>query len=360
MRNINKPLKQDQQHSKEDWFATQLLAWYDINKRDLPWRETKDPFKVWLSEIILQQTRVNQGLPYYQKFTNSFNSVEEFARADLDEILKLWQGLGYYSRARNMHNCAVMVVGDYSGSFPNSFLELQKLKGIGKYTAAAIASICFDEPVPSVDGNVFRVLSRLFGMTEDIAKGSSFKTFFDKAKKLMPSKEPGNFNQAMMEFGATMCTPKTPKCQDCMFVGNCFAKQNKMIDVLPVKSKTVKIKHRYFNYRVFTFDGRLLMHQRKSGDIWTGLFEFDLQETEKSLKRSNFVEANLLHSSEEIVHQLTHQKLHIQFQIFELQTNESWQKLKEEKKMKAISIGEISDYAVPKPIEMFLNKEFCQ
>ena len=360
MRNINKPLKEDQRHIKEDWFSTQLLAWYDIHKRDLPWRETKDPFKVWLSEIILQQTRVSQGLPYYEKFTNTFNSVEEFASADLDEILKLWQGLGYYSRARNMHKCAIMVVEDYSGLFPSNYLELQKLKGVGKYTAAAIASICFNEPVPTVDGNVFRVLSRLFGMTEDIAKGSSFKVFFERAKKLIPITNPGDFNQAVMEFGATMCTPKSPKCGDCMFVKHCFAKEHKMIDVLPCKSKTVRIKHRYFNYRVFTFDDRVLMRQRRSGDIWTGLFEFDLQETEKSLKRSNFVEAKLRQSSEEIVHQLTHQKLHIQFQVFELESKEAWKKLKEEKQMKEILIGEIGDYAVPKPIELFFNNEFCQ
>ncbi|WP_420580122.1 A/G-specific adenine glycosylase [Reichenbachiella sp.] len=360
MRNINKPLKEDQRHSMEDWFSTQLLEWYDINKRDLPWRETKDPFKVWLSEIILQQTRVNQGLPYYQKFTNAFRTVEEFASADLDEILKLWQGLGYYSRARNMHTCAAMVVKDYAGNFPDNYIELQKLKGIGKYTAAAIASICFDEYVPSVDGNVFRVFSRLFGITADIAKASSFKVYFERVKQLMPPKDPGVFNQAIMEFGATMCTPKAPKCEECMFVSHCFANQQNMINVLPVKTKNVKVKQRYFNYRVFTFDDRVLMRKRKSGDIWTGLFEFDLQETEKSLKNSNFVEAKLQHSSKEIVHQLTHQKLHIHFQVFEFKSMEAWQNMKKEKQMMDISIDEIGEYAVPKPIELFLNNEFCQ
>lgn len=360
MRNINKPLKEVLRHSNEDWFSRQLLEWYDINKRHLPWRETRDPFKVWLSEIILQQTRVNQGLPYYQKFTESFRSVEEFARADLDEILKLWQGLGYYSRARNMHKCANTVVEDYSGHFPDNYIELQKLQGIGKYTAAAIASICFDEAVPSVDGNVFRVLSRLFGISDDIAKASSFKTFFDKALQIMPNNDSGNFNQAMMEFGATMCTPKAPNCEACMFENQCFAKQQELIDSLPVKSKTLKVKHRYFNYHVFTFRDSVLMHQRKNGDIWTGLFEFDLLETEKSLKNSNFAGAKLQYRSNEIEHRLTHQKLHIQFHVYEVLSIEAWKQLKEEKRMKEVLIGDMGAYAVPKPIELFLNNEFCQ
>ncbi|SMD35160.1 A/G-specific DNA-adenine glycosylase [Reichenbachiella faecimaris] len=360
MRNINKPLKVDQRHSKEDWFSRQLLEWYHIHKRDLPWRETKDPFKVWLSEIILQQTRVSQGLPYYVKFTEAFNTIEEFAHADLDEILKLWQGLGYYSRARNMHKCAEMVVADYSGRFPDNFQELQKLKGVGKYTAAAIASICFDQAVPTIDGNVFRVMSRLFGISDDIAKASSFKVFFNSALRLISQKEPGNFNQAMMEFGATICVPKAPDCGECMFSSQCFAKRKDMIEVLPIKSKNIKIKYRYFNYHVFAFKNQLLIRQRSSGDIWTGLFEFDLQETEKSLKSSNFENAKLQYSSEEIVHQLTHQKLHIQFHVYELDNRKVFEQLGKDKMMKIVSVNDLSDYAVPKPIELFLNKEFCQ
>ena len=360
MRNINKPLRADQQHKNKDWFSTQLLEWYQINKRDLPWRETKDPFRVWISEIILQQTRVNQGLPYYLKFTDTFKTVQDFANADLDEILKLWQGLGYYSRARNMHQCARMVVESFEGRFPDNYVELQKLKGVGKYTAAAIASICFDEAVPTIDGNVFRLLSRLFGLSEDTAKASSFNTFFDLAKSHIPTSEPGNFNQAMMEFGATVCTPKSPKCQECMFANHCFAKQQDMIEVLPVKSKNVKIKHRYFNYHVFVLDGSVLIRQRPSGDIWTGLFEFDLEETKKSLKSSNFEEAKLQYSSKELVHQLTHQKLHIRFHVYEVFSKEVLAQLKSEKKMMEVAMSDLSNYAVPKPIELFLNNEFCQ
>ncbi|MEP2025298.1 MAG: A/G-specific adenine glycosylase [Reichenbachiella sp.] len=360
MRNINKPLKADQQHSKKDWFSTQLLEWYHIHKRNLPWRETRDPFKIWLSEIILQQTRVNQGLPYYLKFTEEFETIEDFAQADLDEILKIWQGLGYYSRARNMHECAAMIIEKYDGHFPNNYQELQNLKGIGKYTAAAIASICFNEAVPTIDGNVFRLTSRFFGISDDIAKASSFKIFFDKGLQHIPEHEPGNFNQAMMEFGATVCVPKSPNCEDCIFSNLCYAHQRDMIDALPVKSKNIKIKHRYFNYHVLRYKNQILIRQRTSGDIWAGLYEFDLYESEKSLKISNFENAKLLYSTNEIIHQLTHQKLHIQFGVFELNSEQAFEEIRNEKLMSTVSVNALGDYAVPKPIELFLNKEFCQ
>ncbi|MEO9803513.1 MAG: A/G-specific adenine glycosylase [Reichenbachiella sp.] len=360
MRNINTAFKAGLDDTKLEWFSTQLLEWYQINKRHLPWRETRDPFKVWLSEVILQQTRVNQGLPYYLKFTESFNTVNDFASADLDEILKLWQGLGYYSRARNMHQCAKTIVEQYAGEFPNNYVELQKLKGVGKYTAAALASICYNEAVPTIDGNVFRVLSRLFGISDDIAKASSFQIFFAKASELIPAKNPGDFNQAMMEFGATECTPKSPNCEGCMFSTHCFAKQKDMIGILPIKSKNIKIKHRYFNYQIFTFNHQVLVQQREDGDIWAGLFEFDLQETKKSLKSSNFENTKLQYSSEEIVHQLTHQKLHIKFHVYETVDKRTYDNIGKDKEMRSVSINQLSNHAVPKPIESFLNNVFCQ
>jgi len=360
LKNINKPLKADRQQNNQDWFSLQLLEWYNLNKRDLPWRETKDPFKVWLSEIILQQTRVNQGLPYYINFTNSYQTINDFASAPLDEILKLWQGLGYYSRARNMHACAQTIVETYNNKFPKDYTELLKLKGIGKYTAAAIASICYEEAVPTIDGNVFRVMSRLFGIEDDIAKASSFKIFFDRAKTLIPKSDPGNFNQAVMEFGATVCTPKSPQCSECMFVNHCFAKQHDLIDRLPVKSKNIKIKHRYFNYHVYTFESQVLIRQRAVGDIWAGLFEFDLEETEKSLKSRNFEDAKWLDTSVKLVHQLTHQKLHIQFHVYEFDSKQALERMNKELLMTKVSIADLSNYAVPKPIELFLNNEFCQ
>lgn len=359
MRNINHAFKTGFNDTGADWFSTTLLDWYQVNKRDLPWRENKAPFRVWLSEIILQQTRVSQGLPYYNKFVDQFESIEDFANADLDLILKLWQGLGYYSRARNMHKCAQMVVEDFGGAFPDNYEELLKLKGVGKYTAAAIASICFDEVVPTIDGNVFRVLSRVFGISDDISKSSTFKVFFEKARTLMPTKNPGDFNQAMMEFGATICTPKSPDCEACLLSTQCFAYKNELINTLPVKSKSIKVKHRYFNYHVIKNNRQTLMRQRLTGDIWTGLFEFDLNETEKSLKNSNFEGAEFQYSSAEVVHQLTHQKLHIKFHVYESNV-EAYEQLARTKNLISVSINELDKYAVPKPIELFLDQMFCQ
>ncbi|UXX80278.1 A/G-specific adenine glycosylase [Reichenbachiella carrageenanivorans] len=360
MRNISRPLKTGKSLGNDDWFSSQLLDWYGFNKRHLPWRETKDPFKIWLSEIILQQTRVNQGMPYYLKFIASYQTVQDFAQANLDDILKLWQGLGYYSRARNMHQCANAVMNHFGGNFPDNYAELQKLKGIGKYTAAAIASICFGEAVPTVDGNVFRVMARLFGIAEDIAKTSTFKVFFDRAKTLMPAGHSGDFNQAMMEFGAMICTPKSPECATCMFETHCFAKSKGLIDSLPVKSKNVKVRHRYFNYYVYTHEGQVLIRQRSEGDIWTGLFEFDIEETKKSLKSSSFEGGKLEYSSSEMVHQLTHQKLHLRFHVYEMRSQKALVQVGEAKQMLMVSRERIGDYAVPKPIELFLNNEFCR
>ena len=359
MRNINEPLRTDVRHFEAVGFAEQLLSWYERNKRDLPWRETRDPFIIWLSEIILQQTRVSQGLPYYLKFVDAFASIQDFAQADLDEVLKLWQGLGYYSRARNMHQCAINIVEQWEGKFPDNYIELQKLKGVGKYTAAAIASICFDEAIPTVDGNVFRLLSRLFGITDDIAKASTFKVFFDLGSQLISKDKPGDFNQAMMEFGATVCTPKSPDCDHCVFQAQCFAYQKNMISELPVKSRNIKIKHRYFNYHVFLHKEEVLVRQRSESDIWAGLYEFDLIEVEKSLKSSNFDFAQLQYSSSEIQHQLTHQKLHIKFHVHQVNSGSDKMQLMNERKLKSVSISELKELAVPKPIELFLKKEFC-
>ena len=245
-------------------FSDMLISWYEVNKRDLPWRETRDPYKIWLSEIILQQTRVNQGLPYYLRFEEQFPSVERFASAKLETILKTWQGLGYYSRARNMHACAKTVVEELNGSFPNNYIDLQKLKGIGKYTAAAIASICYDEEVPTIDGNVYRVLSRIFGLENDISESRTFKIFYEKAEELISKESPGDFNQALMEFGATVCLPKKPDCENCIFSDRCFALKKDLISSLPVKSKKVKIRTRHFQYLIILYGNRILIRQRGS------------------------------------------------------------------------------------------------
>jgi A/G-specific adenine glycosylase len=264
-------------------FSEEIIGWYSRNKRDLPWRNTTDAYKVWLSEIILQQTRVAQGIPYYNKFTKHYPTVNDLAKAPQDEILKLWQGLGYYSRARNMHAAAQTIVNDYKGQFPNSYSEILKLKGVGKYTAAAIASIAFNEAVAVVDGNVYRVLARYFGIEEPIDTGKGQKLFFDLANELILKKQPATFNQAMMEFGALYCTPKNPDCTNCIFANSCKAYANNTVQQLPIKANKTKIKKRYFNYLFFDKPRSAFLQQRIKGDIWEGLYEFPLIETDEEI-----------------------------------------------------------------------------
>ncbi len=265
-------------------FAFKLIRWYEENKRDLPWRHTRDPYLIWLSEIILQQTRVSQGLPYYLRFVEALPSVRDFAAAQEQDILRLWQGLGYYSRARNMHLTAKFVVGELDGQFPSTYAALLKLKGIGPYTAAAIASFASEEEVAVVDGNVYRVLARLFGLSDDIGSPKGQKKFAELASDLLPKGQsqlrPSVYNQAIMEFGATHCKPSAPNCPACPFQTSCFAFAHKQQAGLPIKVKKVKTKQRQIQYVVFGHQGRLLMKPRGSGDIWQGLYDFPLVEGE--------------------------------------------------------------------------------
>lgn len=256
------------------YFRKSLLNWYSQNRRDLPWRETNDPYKIWLSEIILQQTRVQQGLPYYLNFESKYPTITAFANASEDEILKTWQGLGYYSRARNMHATAKIIRDQYKSKFPNTYDELLKLKGIGPYTAAAIASFAFKQPVALVDGNVFRVLSRLFGMSENIAQTKNHRLFKEKAQELLDTKQPDVFNQAIMEFGATHCTPQNPLCDTCIFAKNCFAIEKNIVKALPFKEKSAPKLTRHFQFWIFVCNDEYFFIQRNEQDIWKGLYTF--------------------------------------------------------------------------------------
>jgi A/G-specific adenine glycosylase len=260
------------------YFSKKVVEWYQLNRRALPWRDTTDPFRIWLSEIILQQTRVNQGLPYYEKFIESFPSVKELASAREQKVLRLWQGLGYYTRARNLHKCAKEIVKVHKGSFPDSYSELLKLPGIGEYTAAAIASISFNEPVAVVDGNVYRVLSRVFGISTEINSPAGKKEFTALANRLIDKKTPALFNQAVMEFGALFCKPMNPTCETCTFSDSCFAFKNDLIGSLPVKKKNKPARKRYFYYFVVQTGNSLLMGKRGEKDIWEGLYDFYLVE----------------------------------------------------------------------------------
>ena len=265
--------------SRPSFLAAALLAWYPRHHRDLPWRHTRDPYAIWLSEVILQQTRVAQGLPYYETFLAAYPSVQALAAAPEAEVLRYWQGLGYYSRARNMHHTAQQVVIEHGGQFPNTYVELLQLRGVGPYTAAAIASFAFDEAVAVLDGNVYRVLARIFGLHSDIAAPSSRKEFQTLADQHIPSTAPADFNQAIMEFGAIQCTPAKPDCLFCPLQSQCWAFQHGQVALLPVKSKAKASRTRYFHYFVLRHDEQTYLRERRDKDIWQGLYDFALAET---------------------------------------------------------------------------------
>jgi len=302
--------------------------------RELPWRLTEDPYEIWLSEIILQQTRVKQGLPYYEKFIKKYPAVFDLAAAPQDEVLRLWQGLGYYSRARNLHSCAQSVVENYNGHFPETYDELQKLKGVGKYTAAAIASFAFKKVVPVVDGNVFRVLSRYLLIDKDIADPKNFKLFFEASSELISKDNPDLYNQAMMELGATLCSVSKPACLLCPVAEGCQARIEGKQTELPVKLKKVKVRQRHFYYLLIEKEGKLLMGKRGENDIWQGLFDFPVIESKTDLPPRElehellnfFPEHKELHYelSESVKHILTHQRIEARFLLIDannLKTN---------------------------------------
>jgi len=339
-------------------FHKTIINWYQKNKRDLPWRKTTNPYYIWLSEIMLQQTRVEQGLPYYLKFTETYPTVVDLANAPEDEVLKLWQGLGYYSRARNLHATAKYVAFELNGVFPNTYTELIKLKGVGDYTASAIASICFDEPTPVVDGNVYRVLARYFGITTPINSTEGIKYFKKLAKELIDIKNPATYNQAIMEFGAKQCKPQSPDCRICPLNSSCIALQKQEIKNLPVKIKKGKIKKRYFNYLVFSNTKEILIQQRKSKGIWQNLYEFPLIETSEELTIDAILENDVfkkividkeydisLYNENVIIHKLSHQHIYTKFWIVN-----TFNKLKD-----GVPLSKVKDYAVPVLISNFIN-----
>ncbi|SFH27936.1 A/G-specific adenine glycosylase [Pedobacter insulae] len=307
-------------------FQKAIVTWYQINKRELPWRSTTDAYVIWLSEIILQQTRVEQGLPYFHKFLLNFPTVRDFANANEDEVLKLWQGLGYYSRGRNMLFTAQQIVAEYNGIFPVKYSQLIKLKGIGDYTAAAISSFAANESKAVVDGNVFRVLSRYFGINVPINSNAGKKLFSKLAQELIVGQVPAVYNQAIMEFGALQCKPK-PGCETCPIAQNCSALINQQVNVLPVKLKLVKVKERWLNYLVASSGEYILIKQRQSGDVWQKLYDFPVIETSRAINSTDphFVgQVKALFGEEVIIrpvcqkrHLLTHQIIYVHFFVLE-------------------------------------------
>ena len=303
-------MKKDTNHP----FAETLITWYKDHARDLPWRRTNDPYVIWLSEIILQQTRIAQGLPYFYTLTEAFPTVYDLAAADETTLFRLWQGLGYYSRARNLHKTAKHVVDMLDGKFPDTYAELIKLPGVGPYTAAAIASFAFGEASPVVDGNVYRILARYFGIETDILHASARKEFTALAQELIPNSDPARFNQAIMEFGSLQCSP-SPDCGSCPLISSCFAYREERVNQLPVKSKAKPQRIRHFQYFIIEQAGKVLVHQRQAKDIWQGLWEFfcvespDLQET---INLHPFLSPLMEHAvalQAPGVHVLSHQKI---------------------------------------------------
>lgn len=328
-------------------FSAILIEWYNNNKRELPWRDTINPYHIWLSEIIMQQTRVEQGLPYYLKFVNQFKTVNDLAEADIDDVLKAWQGLGYYSRARNLQAAAKQVVNDYKGVFPTTHKELLKLKGVGDYTASAIASFCFKESTPVLDGNVYRFISRLYGIKTEINTPKAVKEFKEVLHDLIDEKHPDTFNQAVMEFGALHCKPKQALCESCVFADKCYAFSKNEVYDFPVKAKAKKSKDRYFNYLIYINEGKTFVKKRTRKDIWNNLYEFPMVESKKDFDVESFSDMNVLEVSKTYKHILSHQNIWAKFYLVDnLSLNETAEE---------IEIENIGNFPVHRLLDKFLT-----
>ena len=339
-----------------------LIEWYQTHKRSLPWRDTRDPYKIWISEIILQQTQVVQGLDYYHRFVKHFPDVKRLAEASEDEVMKLWQGLGYYSRARNLHAAAKYVMTECDGVFPDTHQGIMVLKGVGAYTAAAIASFAYRLPHAVVDGNVYRVLSRVFGVFTPIDSNPAKKEFALLADELLDRNEPDTFNQAIMEFGALQCKPKATDCSVCPFIGECVACKAGCVGNLPVKARKTKKRNRYLNFIHIKDGDHTFIHKRIGKDIWQNLYQLPLIETDKSSSVTSlqaleqwtkFVgtgKHQVVDFSEEIIHQLSHQKIHgrfLQLEVEGFNPDESWLK---------VHVDDLEQYALPRLIEAYFDQ----
>ena len=340
-------------------FHKTLRRWYLHNSRNLPWRQTTHPYPIWLSEIIMQQTRIDQGTPYYKSFLKSYPDVFSLAAASEEEVLKLWQGLGYYSRARNLHQTAQFVARELGGVFPSNYKGLLGLKGVGDYTASAIASFCYGEPVAVVDGNVYRVLSRIFGIDTPINTTLGSRQFKELAQELLDRKDPATFNQGLMEFGALQCKPQSPNCSECPFSKSCVAFNQNRIQELPVKLKKQKVRDRHFNYLVFVSgEKKTLFQQRRGKGIWQGLYEFPLVETLSEAGAEHLVQEEAfrnyssarpsdleLFNVSPVVHKLSHQHIYAKFWIL------ACEELPEE----GVSLESLGHFPVPVLIHNFIE-----
>lgn len=343
-------------------FSKNLINWYAQNKRDLPWRQTTDPYKIWLSEIILQQTRVDQGMSYYHKFVDHYPTVIDLANASEDSILRDWQGLGYYSRARNLHSSAKVIRDTYKGRFPESYEDILKLKGIGAYTAAAISSFSYGLPKPVVDGNVMRVLSRVFGVTDPIDSKEGLSKINEIASELIEIKDPATYNQAIMEFGAIQCTPKKPNCVSCPFKAECYALKNNLIETLPIKKGKTKVSQVFLSYAILELENSIYFKKRDDSSIWKGLYDFPLiQSTEKIADEAVIdqlfsilelpIGSVFEKKSSEITHLLSHRRLSVCF--YHISLKNKWYTAP--KGVFLMNFEECSKKGLPRVIEKYLK-----
>ena len=327
-----------------------ILKWYGLNARELPWRTTKNPYHIWICEIVLQQTRVEQGKNHYLNFIERFPEVKSLAEANIDEVLLYWKGLGYYSRAINLHSAAQQIMNDFDGNFPNHFEDILKLKGVGKYTAAAVASICFDEKIPAIDGNFYRVLSRIFADDFDISSSKAYQYFYNLATMIMPEEKPGDFNQAIMDIGSEVCKPKNPNCDICPVKKDCLAFEMGRVQDFPVKSKKVKTQDLKLHYYYIRYRNQFIIKQRDDSFIWKKLYDFPEKiplDFEKWITHEKTIH-----------HKLTHKNLEIVISEVSLKNKKDFQKFSEENQFLIITYEESHQKSFPKPLENFLKKEF--
>lgn len=345
-------------------FPEQIRAWYFKHGRRLPWRETKDPYKIWISEVILQQTRVDQGLAYYQRFIKAFPNVKALAQTSETRLMQLWQGLGYYSRARNLHQAAQSIVNEHNGKMPQTYKKIKNLKGIGPYTASAIASFAYNLPYAVVDGNVYRVLSRYYAMDLPIDTTAGQKHFSGLADYLLDKNDPASHNQAIMDLGALICKPANPLCEECPVNDACAAFATGTQNLFPVKSKKITRKKRYLNYIIIIKDQLIIINKRKENDIWKGLYEFPLIETplpntEKEIEtllrkqKAGFVSLSKLLEKK---HLLTHQELHACFYYLEIRSAKDFIQWTKAQTFEVIPISKIDEIPFPQLIAQNLNK----
>ena len=339
-------------------FSAQIISWYKEHKRDLPWRGIKDPYKIWLSEIILQQTRIEQGTPYYHRFIKQYPNIQNLAEVHEDEVLKLWQGLGYYSRARNLHFAAKQVMKQFGGKFPNTYKEILSLKGVGEYTAAAIASFAYDLPHAVVDGNVYRLLARYFGIYTPINSTEGKKIFFELANKLLDKQRASDYNQGIMEFGSQQCKAVNPDCRICPLQESCVAHMQKSVIKLPVKLKTSKQKKIYFDYFYIENQGNTYLKKRSEKGIWQNLYDFPLIENEKKTNEKEIlrevhkflnVPFEVFSTSKEYKHILSHRTIFARFWSIKVISEPT---LKNTQKN---PLEDLEKYPIPRLIEFFLQ-----